>query len=268
MPRFKVQGKHYMTNEKHTFIYDADDKSQAEKRGLDDGLLVEKTILIEDETDDGKRIDTERKFLDNKTNDFDENIEKPFQQRLNAVRIERKKSYIGGLLTVIAILVVIGFFGTSNKNKNHLQSNSSAIPTTHKNEYVTPTTPKAEPITVEKKSIEYMLATINAGGYVSEDHITVARFRSLLQQLSATYRESPQQIADMSVAAHKILKDNGIDEKLINMMEAMNLLFPRKIENLEYAEYVSAYTALRQKGYTHEQAVDGLRELMSRIISQ
>jgi hypothetical protein len=151
MPRFKVQGRHYMTNKKHTVIYDADDKSQAEKRGLDDGLLVEKTTLIEDETDDGKKIDAERKFLDNNTNNSDENIEKPFQQRLNAVRIERKKSYISALLTVIIILFVIGFFGTNNKNKNHSQSSSSATPTTPRTAYVAPTTPKtAEQIRKER----------------------------------------------------------------------------------------------------------------------
>jgi len=40
--------------------------------------------------------------------------------------------------------------------------------------------------------LEYQLATINAAGYVSKDHITVARFRSLLNQLSVTFVEDKQ----------------------------------------------------------------------------
>ena len=67
------------------------------------------------------------------------------------------------------------------------------------------------------ESLEYKLATINAGGYVSKEHITVARFRSLLDQLSATFVEDKQQIADMSVTAQNLLKRDGIQESLITL---------------------------------------------------
>ena len=98
------------------------------------------------------------------------------------------------------------------------------------------------------ESIEYKLATINAGGYVSKDHITVARFRSLLDQLSATFVENKNQIADMSVTAQNLLRKEGIEESLLNIMEGMNKLFPRKIKNQKYAEYAAAYVTLRSKG--------------------
>ena len=111
-------------------------------------------------------------------------------------------------------------------------------------------------------SLEYKLATINAGGYVSKDHITVARFRSLLNQLSATFVEDNQQIADMSVTAQNLLKKEGIQESLINIMEGMNQLFSRRIENQKYAEYSAAYVTLRSQGQSHTEAVGGLQAIL------
>jgi len=112
------------------------------------------------------------------------------------------------------------------------------------------------------ESIEYQLAVINAGGVVPKDDITVARFRSLLKQLDDTFVEDKQQIADMAVKARKLLKDEGIDEKLLNIMEGMNKLFSKPIENQKYAEYSAAYVLLRQKGMSHAEAFDGLKGIL------
>jgi hypothetical protein len=113
-----------------------------------------------------------------------------------------------------------------------------------------------------RESLEYQLATINAGGYVSRNHITVARFRSLLSQLSSTYIEKEQQIADMSVKAQQLLRKDGVAESLLNIMEGMNQIFTRKIENQKYAEYIAAYITLRSKGQSHTEAVRGLQGLL------
>ena len=118
------------------------------------------------------------------------------------------------------------------------------------------------------ESLEYKLATINAGGYVSKDHITVARFRSLLNQLSTTFVEDKQQIADMSVTAQNLLKKDGIQESLINIMEGMNQIFPRKIDNHKYAEYAAAYVILRSKGQSHTEAIRGLQALLRALGAQ
>lgn len=114
-------------------------------------------------------------------------------------------------------------------------------------------------------SLEYKLATINAKGYVSPDHLTVARFSRLLSQLSSTYVEDKQQIADMSVKAQQLLRDNGVEEDLLKIMEGLNQLFSRKIENQKYAEYASAYVTLRDKGQSHTEAINGLRALLQGI---
>jgi len=179
-----------------------------------------------------------------------------------------KKKFVSmpsaNILVGLIVIVMLGFIV---RNMNHTPNNQPLTKKakTHIGNYERK---KAEPAIVKEKSLEYMLATINDGGYVSEDHITVARFRSLLQQLSATYIENPQQIADMSVKAKELLKNDGIDEKLMNIMEAMNKLFPKKIENQKYAEYIAAYVTLRHKGQTHDQAVIGLQELLRGITGQ
>lgn len=112
------------------------------------------------------------------------------------------------------------------------------------------------------ESLEYQLATINAGGYVSRDHITVARFRSLLDQLSSTYIENKQQIADMSVKAQQLLKKDGVEENLLKIMEGLNQLFASRIENQKYAEYAAVYVTLRSKGQSHSEAIRGLQAIL------
>ena len=112
------------------------------------------------------------------------------------------------------------------------------------------------------ESLEYKLATINAGSYVSTDHITVARFRSLLSQLSTTYVENKQQIADMTVKAQQLLLNNGVNESLLNMMEGMNHLFQMRVENQKFAEYIAAYVALRSEGQSHSETVLGLKAIL------
>ena len=112
------------------------------------------------------------------------------------------------------------------------------------------------------KPIEYKLAIINAGGYIDEDDITVNRFRSLLEQLSHTYIENRQQVADMTVTAKELLRKEGIKENLLNIMEGMNQLFSQPIENQEYAKYAAMYVTLRRNGRSHSQAIGDIRAIL------
>lgn len=119
--------------------------------------------------------------------------------------------------------------------------------------------------TQAKEPLEYQLASLNAKGMVASDHITVARFRSLLNQLDAAYVEDKQQIADMSMVAQQSMKRDGIDESLLNIMEGMNQLFAVKVANQRYAEYAAAYVTLRDSGQSHAQAISGLQALRRRL---
>jgi hypothetical protein len=111
--------------------------------------------------------------------------------------------------------------------------------------------------------LDYQLACVDAGELVSHDDITVARFRSLLSQLSGKYVESPQQIADISVKAKQLLRDEGISEKMLNMMEGLNQVLTQQMPNQRYAEYVATYVTMRKNGNSHGASIEGMRALLN-----
>jgi len=116
----------------------------------------------------------------------------------------------------------------------------------------------------QSETIEYKLATIDKG-YVSRDDITITRFKSLLQQLDATYAEDKQNIADCTVVAQRMLKnDYGIKETMLNIMEALNQIYPTKA-NPSYAMYATAYCILRGRGSSHQQALIGVELYLKSI---
>lgn len=71
-----------------------------------------------------------------------------------------------------------------------------------------------------EKPLEYKLAVINKGGYVSRDDITVTRFRYLLDKIGLKTGYPHGKIADMSVAAHRSLREEyGKRVTLLALME-------------------------------------------------
>jgi hypothetical protein len=115
---------------------------------------------------------------------------------------------------------------------------------------------------LKAESLEHDLAVINAKGYVADDDITIKRFRALLRQLDATFPENQQQIADSSVWAIDKLKEDGIDQNLLALMEGMNQLFSRPIKNQDYRSYLASYLTIRLKGFSHAECIDGLKAMI------
>ena len=113
-------------------------------------------------------------------------------------------------------------------------------------------------------SLEYKLAVID-GVATSESDVSVARFRSLLKQLSYTFVENKQQIADMTVKARNRLRDAGVRQDLLGIMEGVNQLFSSRVDNQEYAEYVAVYVVLRKRGQSHTAALSGLRSMLDAL---
>lgn len=114
----------------------------------------------------------------------------------------------------------------------------------------------------ESKSMEYMLACIDVGYYLPRNDTSIERFRALLQQLDVKFIEDENQIGDMSVSTKFLLRDDGIQESLLNIMEGMNQLFSGKSEDVKYAEYTSLYMGMRKKEYSHDNAIKGLKMLL------
>jgi len=123
----------------------------------------------------------------------------------------------------------------------------------------------AEQKAPQPETLEYKLASIDKGYRGSRNDIIVTRFRSLLEQLDATYAENKQQIADSTVFAQKMLRDEyGIKESLLNIMEGMNQVFPTKFDP-SYKEYVTAYVLLRGTGLPHQQVLIGIEAYLKSI---
>lgn len=75
----------------------------------------------------------------------------------------------------------------------------------------------------EERTPEHNLAIIHEGWKVPEDHTTVFRFRYLLRQLDAQCIQSKQEIADMTVKAQQVIREErGIKINLLSMVEEIN----------------------------------------------
>ena len=86
-----------------------------------------------------------------------------------------------------------------------------------------------------------MLATLNNGGYISHDDVTVTRFRFLLDTLEKKTKNSRQQIGDMTVKAQQTARDKyGKEIKLLDLMEGANRAIPEGSPmKFDYAEIVT-----------------------------
>ena len=96
----------------------------------------------------------------------------------------------------------------------------------------------------EEYSIEYQLAVINAGGFVEEDDETVQEFKRLLDKLEKKVVNSRQGIADIAVKAQEVLKDDGYNIELIQVMRDLNTAIPEGLEDVKLEEIAAAYMVL------------------------
>jgi len=102
-----------------------------------------------------------------------------------------------------------------------------------------------------RRTPEHMLAIINAGGYVSENDPTVARFRMLLNSLKGKCKNTPMEISDAAVVAQTQLKKEGINENLLVIMTALDRSIPDDMPKdvLDIKEIAAGYVVLRTSGY-------------------
>ncbi len=100
-------------------------------------------------------------------------------------------------------------------------------------------------------SLEYKLAVIHKGGFVSEDDPLVMQFARALDGLEAKCPETRQQLADMGVKGWELLLERNIDEPLLEVFDNWRASIPdeaKKGELGECSQILSAYIALRVGG--------------------
>ena len=99
------------------------------------------------------------------------------------------------------------------------------------------------------KPLEYQLAVINAGGFVSADDITVKRFRFLLTDLQKRTGYTQQQIADLNTYAVDTLRDRyGRNVKLLDFMEQSSKQLNLNAHKLSYKEVIAAMIVVAGRG--------------------
>lgn len=114
---------------------------------------------------------------------------------------------------------------------------------------------------IKAETLEYKLAVLNTGGLMGEGD--AAHFRSLLDQLSNSYGEDQQQIANISLIACNRIRHCDINESLLNIMEGLNdLSVYGDLKNKKYAEFAVEYATLRMAGQLHQEAIGGLQARM------
>lgn len=141
-------------------------------------------------------------------------------------------------LFLIAVIAVVAVFIFTPVLRTGVQPAQDVITPTP-----TPTQKRKEP----DKPLEYQLAVINAGGFVSESDITVKRFKFLLDDLQKKTGYTRQQIADLNTYAVDTLRDKyGRKANLLDFMEQS--VRPLSAAKVEYKEIIAAMIVLMGRG--------------------
>ncbi|MFZ0946148.1 MAG: hypothetical protein WB930_13845 [Syntrophobacteraceae bacterium] len=112
---------------------------------------------------------------------------------------------------------------------------------------------------IRNAPIEQQLAFLNApnSSWTRLDPLVVARFKSLLDQLTQKYFEDRALIANWTVKIQGALEHYGINETPLNMMEGINGLSGGS-GSKSYKDSLTAYATLRNKGKSHKEALAAL----------
>jgi hypothetical protein len=144
-----------------------------------------------------------------------------------------------GFIGLIVLVYVIGSFSDSERS--------------------TPPGPSIE------SSMPFKLALIDGNAPGSESDPVIEPYRTALAGLGRKFVETPDQLGDMTVEAQNQLREAGINQSLLSLMQGIESIFVTPIGNQRYAEYMSAYMVLRQDGQNHSQAIVGLNALIDTI---
>lgn len=116
-------------------------------------------------------------------------------------------------------------------------------------------------------SIEEKMVFLNTDESPSRiDPVKVNRFRFLLDKLQERHPESRKNIADLTSRVQDVMKDSGISESLLDIMESMNQVkLDRRLGKIKYEDLITAYATLRIDGMSRTDAAIGLRQFFNGI---
>jgi len=115
---------------------------------------------------------------------------------------------------------------------------------------------KAEETKTEvSNSLEYKVASIDAGKFIPESDLSIARVKVLLAAAEDVYGTPKQQVADFVVNAHEVAKQQGAAVGVIDLLDFALIACDVKCTKDNLVDYLTRYTTVRiTSGQTHHQA--------------
>lgn len=116
-------------------------------------------------------------------------------------------------------------------------------------------------VIAQDMSIENQFASMNANKLLRANDPAVTKAKILLDRASEQYGQPQKEIADLTWRYYQVLRDDGIEESPMELLQSMILLANDKSVPLQgyYKIVLSTYLNLRKKGNAREEAVIGLR---------
>jgi len=96
----------------------------------------------------------------------------------------------------------------------------------------------------KNETVEYKLATLYKGFPPGEDDPIVMQFKDLLDNIERKTINTRIDIADITVKAQELLKENGIERSLLQILNDFNDSIPNEATSLKLEEVASLYMLL------------------------
>ncbi|MBF4991090.1 hypothetical protein [Methylophilus sp. QUAN] len=104
-------------------------------------------------------------------------------------------------------------------------------------------------------SLEYKVASIDAGKFLPESDLSIARVNGLLNAAEEVYATPKQQVADFVVNAHEVAKQHGAAIGAAELLDFALIACDVKCTKDNLVDYLTRYTTVRiTSGQTHHQA--------------
>lgn len=157
--------------------------------------------------------------------------------------MQQYRTLIICITSIVALIIIVNRFDSWQENQSVHNSQGKV----------------SDPrVSAENLSLEHKFAIVNAGHNIAVNDPSVSKSKELLYRASLDYGETELAIADMSVAASKHIKKDGINVSALDVLEAGALSYTAQ-PNPDYAETVSMYVVLRSGGQSHTEAILGLK---------
>jgi len=157
-----------------------------------------------------------------------------------------KKKKLTIIISITAAILLLSFAlacNGNNENKEEAIEEVSAVEDTDE-EVITEEEPAESESTTEDYTVEYKMACIDKGEYLDEDDPVINEYSILLDSLMEKTTNSRIDISDIIVTTQRLLKENGVDMSLLNILKDLDSSIPEESPKLELEDIAAAYIVL------------------------